>query len=57
MEGYACLKERSWKLLSHQKKKHVFHHENIACLDRFIDKSQSYDNRTENKTLNFDLLV
>ena len=38
-------------------KKHVFHHENIAYLGRFIDKSQSYDNRTENKTLNFDLLV
>ena len=39
------------------RKKHVFHHENIAYLGGFIDKSQSYDNRTEDKTLNFDLLV
>ena len=36
-------------------KKHVFHHENITYLNRLIDESQSYDNRTEDKT--FDLFV
>ena len=31
-------------------KKHVFYHENIiAYLNRLIDKSQSYDNRTGDK--------
>ena len=38
-----------------KKKKHVFYYENIAYLNRLIDESQSYDNRTEDKT--FDLLV
>ena len=36
-------------------KKHVFCHENIAYLNRLIDKTQNCDNRTEDKT--FDLLV
>ena len=30
-------------------KKHVFYHENIAYLNRLIDESQSYDNRTGDK--------
>ena len=33
----------------------MFHHENIAYFSRRIDESQSYGNRTEDKT--FDLLV
>ena len=35
--------------------KKVFYRENIACLNRLIDESQSYNGHTEDKT--FDLLV
>ena len=57
IDGKICMSQRKIMktVIAPEKKKHVFHYENIAYLDRLIDESQSYDNRTEDKT--FDLLV
>jgi len=45
--------EKDHENCNRTRKKHVFCRENIAYLNRLIDKTQNYDNRTEDKT--FDL--
>ena len=47
--------KRNHENCNRTEKGHVFHHKNIAYLNRFVDESQSYDNHTEDTT--FDLLV
>ena len=54
-DGNICTSQRKIMKTVIAPEKHVFHHENIAYLNRLIDESQSYDNSTEDKT--FDLLV
>ena len=52
MDGKICMTQiKIMKtVIARALKKHVFYHENIiAYLNRLIDKSQSYDNRTGDK--------
>jgi len=54
IDGMICMSQRKIvKTVITLGKKLVFHH--FAHLYRLVDVSQSYDNRTENRT--FDLLV
>ena len=43
------ISEKDHENFNHTGKKHVFRHENSAYLNRLIDESQSYDDRTEVK--------
>ena len=54
IDGKICMTQikimNSKTVIARALKKHVFYHENIiAYLNRLIDKSQSYDNRTGDK--------
>ena len=57
IDGKICISQRKkgHKNYNCTGKNYVFHHGNIAYFSRRIGESQSYGNRTEDKT--FDLLV